>query len=310
MLGGACLLAAMVVTGAPATRHAPEAVLALLPAWSSQAPERDTPPAVRARIERERRAFAARARESARLPRTLAAGCVPTRSSFAPNELGPPAPSVTARVLGHHVEVVFAYKSLPRSLACRPALLAVVVYSGAKASSTFNNSGAVERYLLRGPRGRVVLDLPWFGTPPYHMVVSPQTYGGYRGREVEQALRCPGTGCLPGYRPSAHDWPMPTPVLPIAGVDRRGLAASLRYVFAVPRTPRVTRTRCSGLTRCVVSYVDPAFPNAPYDVRYRIAGEQVAGCWMGLREGISARPYDDAPVGPLQIAACVGWLGG
>ena len=259
-------------------------------------------------MEREQRAFAARARESARLPRTAAAGCEPTPYSYG---LGPPAPSVAARVLGHHVEVVFAYKRLPTSLACRPALLTVLVYSGVKASPTFNNSGAVERYLVRAPRGRVVLDLPWNGTPPYHLVVVPQTYGGYRGREVEQALPCPGAGCLPGYRPSTHSWPMPSPVLPVAGVDARGLAASFRYVFAVPRTPHVAGTRCSGILRCEVTYVDPAFPDAPYRIRYRIAGEQVAGCWMGLREDVRAsRPYDDAPLGPLQIAACVGWLSG
>jgi hypothetical protein len=67
---------------------------------------------------------------------------------------------------------VFDDSRLPRSPACRPAMLEVVVYSGEKASTSFKNFGGVGRYLLRGARGRVVLDVPWFGRPPYRVVNS------------------------------------------------------------------------------------------------------------------------------------------
>jgi hypothetical protein len=58
-----------------------------------------------------------------------------------------------------------------------------------------------------------------------------------------------------------------------------------------------------------VTYVDPAFPDSPYRVRYRLAGQQVPGCWMGIRGSVlDARPFPDAFTGRLELAACVSWL--
>ena len=239
-----------------ATR-ATHAAIPLLAPFSPQSVERDMPPAVRDRILGEQRALLAQAREAARLPATAEAGCEPSGIQGA--GLGPPSPEVEPRILGHHVEVEFSYGSMPSSAACRPAILDVVVYSGEKASPSFNNAGGVGRYLLRGRRGRVVLDVPWSGRPPYHVLVNSTTADGRRGPSVERLLSCPGTGdpvrvCLPGYRPAAHDWPMPEPVLPLRGVERESLEASLRYVLAGERSAPVTRgARCPSLLLCEVT---------------------------------------------------------
>jgi hypothetical protein len=281
----------------------------LLVPWEPSAPERDTPPAVRRRIEREERALLARARAAAKLPATAAAGCKQVRYSSGQVSFGAPPPRVTARIIGHHVEVVFAYPHLPRSDACRPFLLTAVVYTGRKASSSFSNAGAVGSYRLRGPRGRVVLDLTWFSKPQYHLIVNATTINGRRGPDIDRALRCPRAGCLPGYRPAPHAWKLPEPVLPLRGVDRSTLEATFRYVVAGERWPTARRVRCPSLHSCELTYVDPAFATAPYRIRYRIAGEQVRGCWMGMRSAVlDPLPYPDAGRGRLELAGCGSWL--
>jgi hypothetical protein len=275
--------------------------------------DRDLPPAVRARLEREQSRLARQARAAARIQPTTGLGCERSGIRGAPGGLGPPAPQVLRRsVLGHHVEVVFGFRTLPRSPACRPWLLDVVTYSGRKASPTFKNW--VEHYRIRSLRGRVVLDLPWGGRPPYRLIVSTDTITGLPSRGVDLALRCPRAGCLPGYQPAPHSDSMPKPVLPIRGLDRPTLEATLRYVLADERTRPVLRavprsSRCPSLTTCVVTYVDPAFPASPYRVRYRIAGEQLPGCWMGLRQGtLDPLPFPDAATGRLELAACASWV--
>ena len=300
--------AACIAGSAGATTTAPQTtpLLTELPSWSI---ERDTPPAVRARIIREQQSFMELARKAQAQPRTAAAGCKPVEGG----SLGPPPPEITPRILGHHVEVTFAYSSMPSSLACRPAILDVVVYGGWKASSSFKN--AVGHFLLRGARGRVVLDLPWLGRPPYHVIVSSSSVAGMRGPSVERPLRCPGTGdpvkgCLPGYRPAAHSWPMPAPILPLRGVERSALEASFNHVLAGERwAPLVRSSRCPTLRLCEATFVDPSFPRSPYRVRYRIAGEQVEGCWMGWKGAIVDKPpYADASTGRLQLAGCSSWV--
>jgi hypothetical protein len=255
----------------------------------------------------------ARARAAARLPATKANGCLPSRFG----SLGSPAPSIEARILGHHVAVQFKFARMPSSPACRPFELAIVVSSGAKASSSFKN--AVGRYWLQGPRGRAVVDLPWSGAPPYRVIVSTATINGRRGPEVERPLRCPASrsvvrGCLVGYEPAVHTNPMPKPILAPRGVDRSTLQATLRYAVAGERAPLILNSipqmaSCSSLKLCTVTYLDPAFPNSPYRVRYRIAGQQVAGCWLGWLEGaIDPLPFSDATIGQADLAACASWL--
>jgi hypothetical protein len=54
-----------------------------------------------------------------------------------------------------------------------------------------------------------------------------------------------------------------------------------------------------------VTFIDPSFPRSPY----RVAGEQVPGCWMGMKGAtVDKRPYEDASTGRLQLAACSSWL--
>jgi hypothetical protein len=275
----------------------------------------DLPTAVRMRLEREQRARFDRARAAARMPATVANGCVP--NGTAQRSLGPPAPQTSRRILGHHVEVVFTFARLPRSGACRPWDLTVVTYNGRPGNSTYNNW--VEHFRVRGKRGRVVVDLPWGGMPPYRVGVSSETILGRRSPLVMHRLRCPRTGddvrgCLPGYRPELHAYPMPKPVLPMRGLDRTTLERSLRYVLADEKTPPILAaiprsSRCPSLRSCVITYVDPAFPASPYRVRYRIAGEQITGCWMGLlQSALDPLPFSDARRGRLELAACASWL--
>jgi hypothetical protein len=300
-----------------ASRHAGTALQAIpvLAPWSPPHVERDMPQVVQERNTRAQEALRDEALAAARLPATGANGCVPSEPGY---PLGPPPPRVTARIVGHHVEILFAFARMPTSPACRPWLLNVVVYSGKTSSSTFKNW--VERFRLRGARNRVAMIFPLYGKPPYHVLVQAQTLGGRMSRRVEQPLRCPGTGhatrgCLDGYAPPLHGSPMPKPVLPLRGLDRTTLQASLRQVLEDERTPPVTRavpvaSRCAALASCEVTYADPAFPQSRYRVRYRIAGQQVSGCWLGHRSGrpLGALPYEDAWSGRFRLAGCASWL--
>jgi hypothetical protein len=276
--------------------------------------ERDTPAPVRARLEREQRQWLVRAKRASRQPESAAAGCVWFMASWGRREIGPPAPKLTtARIIGHHVEVVFEFSKLPSSDRCRPAGLTVVVFSGKHASPTFNNAGAIGRYRIASARGRVISDLPWFGAPPYHVVANAETILGKRSANVELPLICPGgdrvRGCLPGYRPARHGWNLPEPVLPVRGLNRATLERSFRYVVAKERLPYPQRVRCASLGYCVITYVDPAYPKMPYRIRYRVAGQQVRGCWMAMRErGLDPRPFEDAGTGRGELAGCASWL--
>lgn len=107
---------------------------------------------------------------------------------------------------------------------------------------------------------------------------------------------------------------MPEPVLPKRGLDLSALEASLAYAVDGQRLPPIVHavpraSGCPSLDVCVVTYVDPAFPDSPYRVRYRIAGQQLPGCWMGLRSGpLDPLPFSDAFTGHLELAACASWL--
>ncbi len=272
--------------------------------------ERDMPASVQARRAREQKALLKRAQAASKLPRTTAAGCEPAQIGTQ-RYLGPPAPRVTGKVIGHHVEIVFDFARLPASDACRPFGLSTVV-NGVRLTTA--GPGAIDRYRIRGSRARVVSELPWYAKPPYRLLVISETILGLRSRYVEQSLRCPGTGdlvrgCLRGYAPPLHAMPMPKPMLPLKGVDRGSLQATLRYVIADERTAKPTAARCASLRSCEITYADPDFPNSPYRVRYRIAGQQVRGCWMAWRQAILDKPpYEDAWQGRQHIAGCISWL--
>jgi hypothetical protein len=272
----------------------------------SLATERDMPAVVRARIAREQRRLVRLAKGAEGQPASRASGCV--EGDF-PGTLGPPAPRVTPRILGYQVEVLIEFARLPRSWQCRPWQLQAIVHSR-DAKLNFDSHFAVEER-----RGRIVVNLPWFGHPPYRLEVFSETLFGRQGPTIEVPIRCPSTedrvrGCLAGLA----GFSSPKPELPIHGVTLSSLVASLDYLLEPQRRPPVLRAaprafRCRSLRVCEVTYIDEAFPASPFRVRYRITGQQVRGCWMGLHEGISGRrPYDDAGGGPPTLAACVSWV--
>jgi hypothetical protein len=308
VLAGASLLGAG--AGESAVRTQAQRLPVLAP-FVDRTIEHDTPPSVRDRMTREQVALLARLQAASKLPPTTDAGCEPAQIG-AQRYLGPPVPQVRAKIIGHHVEIVFAFKRLPASDACRPFGLSTVV-SGAPVPNR-NSTGAIDRYRIRGPRGRVVSDLPWYAQAPYRLLVIAETITGRRSRYVEVPLRCPGSvdrvkGCLRGYAPSLHAMTLPKPVLPLRGMNRATLEASLRYVIADERAAIPTKVRCASLQACEITYVDPDFPSSPYRERYRIAGQQVPGCWMAWRDAtLDKLPYEDAWHGRLQLAGCVSWL--
>jgi hypothetical protein len=286
----------------------------VLTSWSSPYVERDMPPVVQDRNARAQEALAAEAQAASKLPATAENGCVASKPGY---PLGPPRPDVTPRRLGHHVEVFFRFRQFPSSPACRPWVLSVAVYSGTT-GATFRNW--VERYRLDGPRGRVALRLPYGGIPPYHVLVEAQTITGRPGKQVKLRVICPGTGqsvrgCLRGVQPTAQGPGVgPTPVLALRGIDRSELQASFAQVHVDDRRPPVTRaipirTRCPSLRVCEATYADPAFPDAAYRVRYRISGQQVAGCWLASNGKVLGKlPYEDAGHGRLLVSGCASWL--
>jgi len=93
------------------------------------------------------------------------------------------------------------------------------------------------------------------------------------------------------------------------GLTRGQLEASLREVIVGEHWPSASGASCSSLRSCLVTLVTPGFPHQPYRVRYRIAGEQINGCWMGMYAGaVDPLPYSDAGTGPLELAGCRSWL--
>lgn len=267
--------------------------------------DRDMPPAVLARALRAQRAALARGRAIAKLRRTRAAGCVP--NDF--GSLGPPAPNVTGRIFGRHVEVIVRFARYPSALACRPLTIQVTTHG--KPRTAVGPVPWNVTFVLRGATGRAVIRLPPYSMAPYRLSVSAVASSGWMSKRVEQNLSCPRAGCMhsESYSPSSDR--DPHRVLPLRGVDRRSLEESFRTALAVNRlSPYTMRAAgCRSLEICEATYADPLFPNMPYRVRYRIEGEQRAGCWMA-RDGttLDSLPYEDAYRGSIWPAGCVSWL--
>ena len=178
-------------TASPGRAIQDRARIPVLSPISQRAPERDTPPAVLKLLEQEQGAAIARARAASKLTPSLAAGCRHVADASGAVLLGPPSPTVKARIIGHDVEVLLRYRILPQSDACRPAVETVVVFSGEQSSGSFNSAGAIETYAVNGPAGRAVVDLPWNGRAPYHLAVVSATVLGKRGTTVKLPLACP-----------------------------------------------------------------------------------------------------------------------
>jgi hypothetical protein len=267
--------------------------------------ERDMPPAVQARVRRAARAALARARAVAKLKPTASAGCVATDYA---GVLGPPAPTVTARIFGRHVEVVVRFARLPDSPVCRPVVVRVTTHG---TTTTFRPFPWSVDFRLRGPVGRAVIRLPPYAKAPYRLTVTTGAAGGRISKEIEQPLSCPSDGCMrsESYSPaSARD---PHRVLPLRGVARDSLEKSFRDAITVNRQlwHTVRDIRCPTVKRCQATYADPLYPRMPYRVRYSIEGEQRAGCWMARdATRLDPLPYEDTYTGSIVPAGCVSWL--
>jgi len=178
--------------------------------------ERDMPKAVQARIQAAtRQAYATLKRASKQQP-SRSRGC--TSTDFA-GQLGPPAPEVEPRVIGHHVEVVVRFRSLPTSLVCRP--IAVLVSTiGRPTAAGLGPRPWTGTYRLKGPTGRVVIQLPPYARPPYQLLVRAGTVQNRESRQIKVDLACPATACLRG---DAWGKPKPHVVLPLRGLTRAQL---------------------------------------------------------------------------------------
>jgi hypothetical protein len=307
LLGGLLVLTSCFVLAGSATARTAQVPFVLpIP---ERTPERGDPAVVLRILDREQRAAYARLKAASKLKRTRAAGCVPVADPSGGTLLGPPAPRVRARILGHQVEVLYRFRQLPASAACRPAGVTVVAHSSRSTAGNRSLIPSIGNYLRVGLVGRLTLDLPWYASPPYELTVDSSTLLGYRSTYVKRHLACPQAGCLDGYSPPLHSSPLPQPVLPVSGLNPTQLEASLRYVVSRERWPNARGASCSSLRSCTVTEITPGFPSRPYRVRYRIAGQQLPGCWMGLNDGpIDALPYPDAGTGPFELAGCRAWL--
>lgn len=235
------------------------------------------------------------------------AGCRPT--DF-PGSLGPPAPDVTARVIGYHVVVVVRFRAMPSALACRPQGLSIAI-SGKPIHPNVGGIPWVERYALQGSVGRAVIRLPMYAVAPYKLALYAETIQGRRSKRVDIGLACPPGGCVAGDAPSAHQKATRLK-FPLRGISRSQLEASLREgIDAAGRTAPYMRhtVSCVSRTVCQATFTDPLFPRDPLRVRYVIGGEQTQTCWAVTDwKYLDEPPYEDMPR-PSPTAGCVRWPG-
>ena len=285
--------------------------------------QRGMPKRVLVAAARQQRAAVALLHASESAPASASAGCVAgatipktfLRSHHLkprpPEEL-PPAPVVHPVIIGHQVEIQFSFSHWPSSLACRPIVLQVLIYSGQDGTSSFKNGQGSVYYKLNGPRGRVVDDLTWDGRPPYHLAVESVLPDNAQSRTVGGELQCPGTrsstkGCLAGRQLTfADENALPTPVLPTHGLTSAQLARSVVEVTA-NQDPAPREVACASLHTCTLTYVDSVISSKPYTVRYRIGGQQLAGCWMAQADASDSDVPRWAYSGESDLAGCRHW---
>jgi hypothetical protein len=300
---GAAIAAAATSTTTGAAATGPDAIPLLgMPAFIVA--ERDMPPAVLSRALRAQRAELARARASAKLKPTRAAGCVPNDYGL----LGPPPPRVTARIFGRHVEVIVRFGRYPSASACRPQAIRVTTLG--RPTTKVGPFPWNVTFLLRGAIGRAVIRLPPYSMAPYRLSVTAFSLG-WMSKQVDQNLSCPSGGCMRSESYSPPTDRDPHRVLPLRGVGRRSLEESFRTALAVNRRGPYTMRNvgCRSVRSCEATYADPLFPDMPYRVRYRIEGEQRAGCWMARDATLlDPLPYEDTYRGSIVPAGCVSWL--
>jgi hypothetical protein len=302
LIGCAAVTVCVLATGSSANSAQQIPLLSGGPLYSV---EFDMPKAVQDRAIREQKKALAAYRGMTIGEPTRQAGCRPT--DF-PGSLGPPAPAVTARVIGYHVVLVVRFKTMPSALACRPHTVSVAI-SGKPIHPNVGGIPWVERYALQGSAGRGVIRLPMYAVAPYKLGLYAETIQGRRSKRVDMPLACPSGGCVAGEAPSAHQKATHRK-FPLRGVSRSQLEASFREgIDAAGRTAPYMRhaVSCRSRTLCEATFTDPLFPRDPMRVRYVIGGEQVEGCWAVTDwKQLDEPPYEDV-LRPSPSAGCVRW---
>jgi hypothetical protein len=131
------------------------------------------------RVPSSRRGKLALLRRAKQEPGNADAGCRRVRIVGVPPTWGPPPPSISAKLSGGRALVAWRYRSLPKSLACKPFQLVVAVSTGEPRTPTFRSS--VRDYPLRGLRGRANHPLQFAGNPPFTVTVTAETVTGKSG---------------------------------------------------------------------------------------------------------------------------------
>lgn len=142
----------------------------------SQAPERMT----RAELWRELR------EASSREP-SLALGC--RVKDVSPNwhgsRLGPPAPSIRAKLIGDRIQVSYRFSSFPEHPTCRPYVLWVTARSFHDPSAR----GYTETVILHGRReGVMKMRLPFDGMEPWEVIVCASAINNRSGPRVTEVV--------------------------------------------------------------------------------------------------------------------------
>ena len=146
------------------------------------------------------------------------------------------------------------------------------------------------------------------------MQVTASVINNSRSAAVTADLTCPhSTSTTVGCAAPAHadmtgapDLVGPSgPLNPLRHFSPLALQQSMAWVTAhQPITPRVG---CPSTTHCQLTYHSSYAPSQPYTIDYKIAAEQVRGCWMALRE----TSYADLPPyvypGVDELAGCARW---
>jgi hypothetical protein len=295
-------------------------------AWLPNA-QRGMPQRILRRIAAQDRAALAQIKASARAPVSTQAGCYQVRRRLttapgSPRWLGIPfAPAIDAHLIGHHVEVAFSFARWSKSLACRPAVLTLVVsgqhpelISPSTPARQRGASATITTFRLIGPRGRVISRLPLDQPPPYSVRVTASVINNIRSAAVTADLTCPySTSTTVGCAAPAHAdatgapdlIPPSGPLNPLRLFAPLELQQSMASVTAhQPITPNV---QCPSTTHCQLTYHSSDAPSQPYTIDYKIAAEQVRGCWMALRETSYTDPPPYVYSGVDELAGCARW---
>ena len=136
---------------------------------------------------REQLRFHEQAEEAAALPHTREEGCEQVRPAPRYSYGGPPAPAISAHVVGKRIVIRFEFNPLPSSPACRPFGLDVSVSSGEFNTPEYLES--TQRFLVKTAAGSATVAAPARAQLPYTVRARAVTIDQRASREVRQRVR-------------------------------------------------------------------------------------------------------------------------